>query len=177
MFLLFLLLDVPADRCWDLEFVPVPKENENAELEPKLLVESRTRLAGVRAFALPGVRGPLRESPRDMLCLLEGIFFWAVEEEEGRSSGQAKRRAQANTKAFARYLLVQFDVNNHGSGASIYEVCDRGSRELCCCDVGVDRVPRFDSKTISCLLPRGRHPCLSHSSTHRVLSTEAAPQG
>ena len=80
----------------------------------------------------------------------------------GQEEAQAKQRSSSKHESFCK-VLVQFDVNNHGSGASIYEVYDRASHELCSRDVGVDRVPRFDSKTISCLLPRGRHPCLSHS--------------
>ena len=98
----------------------------------------------------------------------EGRFILKkVEEQAAQSFSQTRQILQGP--------LVQFDVNNHGSGASIYEVCDRGSREICCCDVGADRAPCFDPKTISCLLPCDRHPCLSHSLSHRAPSTEAAP--
>ena len=77
------------------------------------------------------------------------------EEELERASGRRSEELR-QTQKLLQGPLVQFDVNNHGSGASIYEVYDRASHELCSRDVGVDRVPRFDPKAVSCLLPLER---------------------
>ena len=102
-----------------------------------------------------------------------------LSEEEGDGAGASGRLSKElrQTRKLLQGPLVQFDVNNHGSGASIYEVYDRASHELCSRDVGVDRVPRFDPKAVSCLPSRYSRSFVSHSLLILFPSTKAAPSG